>query len=99
MSRKKNRKRAEEKGPYIQYTKILLTLAIFLVGATTLTGIYINFKNGCSMDSIVSSSWEGLKYMIPSYLAKSYLETKEEKNMRLRQQEQKQKIQGIGDEK
>lgn len=62
-----------------QYTKLVMDMVIALTILTTLASIYINFKNGCSLDSIVCSCWDGLKYIIPSYCAKSYFETKEEK--------------------
>ena len=62
-----------------QYTKLVMDMVITLTILTTLASIYINFKNGCSLDSIVCSCWDGLKYIIPSYCAKSYFETKEEK--------------------
>lgn len=62
-----------------QYTKIVMDMVIALTLITTLSSIYINFKNGCSLDSIVCSCWDGLKYIIPSYCAKSYFETKEER--------------------
>lgn len=62
-----------------QYTKIVMDMVIVLTILTTLASIYINFKNGCSLDSVVCSCWDGLKYIIPSYCAKSYFETKEEK--------------------
>lgn len=62
-----------------QYTKLVMDMVIALTLLTTLASIYINFKNGCSLDSIVCSCWDGLKYIIPSYCAKSYFETKEEK--------------------
>lgn len=61
-----------------QYTKIVMDMVIALTFLTTTASIYINFKNGCSLDSVVCSCWEGLKYIIPSYCAKSYFETKEE---------------------
>lgn len=60
-----------------QYTKLVMDMVIALTLLTTLASIYINFKNGCSLDSIVCSCWDGLKYIIPSYCAKSYFETKE----------------------
>lgn len=62
-----------------QYTKIIINLVLWLTLITTLASIYINFKNGLGLDSIVSSCWEGLKYIIPSYCCKSFFETKEER--------------------
>lgn len=64
-----------------QYTKILMDMLIFLAYITTLSGIYINFKNGFSMDSIVSSILDVIKYVVPAYACKSFFETKEEKLM------------------
>lgn len=61
-----------------QYTKLIIDLIIWLTLITTLASIYINFKNGLGLDSVVSSCWDGLKYIIPSYCAKSFFETKEE---------------------
>ena len=61
-----------------QYTKLVMDLVLWLTLVTTLASIYINFKNGMGLDSIVSSCWDGLKWIIPSYCCKSFFETKEE---------------------
>ncbi|WP_053983438.1 hypothetical protein [Niameybacter massiliensis] len=61
-----------------QYTKLVMDLVLGLTLITTLASIYINFKNGMGLDGIVANCWDGLKYIIPSYCAKSYFETKEE---------------------
>lgn len=61
-----------------QYTKLVMDLVLWLTLLTTLASIYINFKNGLGLDSIVQSCWDGLKYIIPSYCAKSFFETREE---------------------
>ena len=80
-SKKKSKKRNR------QYTKLVMDMVISLTILTTLASIYINFKNGCSLDRIVCSCWDGLKYIIPSYCAKSYFETKEEKKSNNREDE------------
>lgn len=64
-----------------QYTKLVMDLVLWLTLLTTLASIYINFKNGMGLDNIVSSCWDGLKYIIPSYCCKSFFETKEEKKI------------------
>ncbi|MHC1749482.1 MAG: hypothetical protein AB9856_14515 [Cellulosilyticaceae bacterium] len=61
-----------------QYTKIIMDLIIGLTLITTLASIYINYRNGLGMDSIVSSCWGAMSLIIPSYCAKSFLETREE---------------------
>lgn len=63
----------------VQYTKILFNRLLALVTITVIIGMYINYKNGFSMDAIVSSLLEALKYSIPSYCLKSLFETDKEK--------------------
>lgn len=65
-----------------QYTKLVMDLVLWLTFITTLASVYINFKNGIGLDSVVTSCWDGLKYIIPSYCAKSFFETKEENKNR-----------------
>lgn len=67
----------------IQYTKFILNMVICLTIITTISSIYINLKNGMSLDSVVASCWDGLKFIVPSYCAKSFFESKEEKKTRL----------------
>lgn len=78
-----------------QYTKFILDFVIFLVLVTTVASIYINYKNGLGMDSVVSSCWDGLKYIIPSYCAKSFFETKEEKKNKILEDESEDNEDGI----
>lgn len=70
-----------------QYTKFLLDLVIFLVFLTTVASIYINLKNGCALDGVVASCWDGLKFIVPSYCCKSFFETKEEKKCEVNRKE------------
>lgn len=70
-----------------QYTKLIMDLVIWLTLITTLASIYINFKNGFGMDSVVASCWDGLKYIIPSYCCKSFFETKEERKNKKEEEE------------
>lgn len=70
----------KEKKPR-QYTKIIMDTLICLSWITVLSGIYINFKNGFSMDSIVASILDMMKYVVPSYACKSFFETYEEKKL------------------
>ena len=73
--------------PKRQYTKFLLNLVIFLTTVTTLASCYINLKNGMGLDGVVASCWDGLKYIVPSYCAKSFFETKEEKKSEVNNRE------------
>lgn len=66
-----------------QYTKKLYDRLIFLITVTVIVGLYINYKNGFSVNEIVTSLLEALKYSVPSYCFKSLFETKSEKNMDL----------------
>lgn len=64
-----------------QYTKKLINRLLFLVTVTVLIGLYINYKNGFSVDNIVTSLLDALKYSVPTYFAKSLFETDKEKSM------------------
>lgn len=70
-----------------QYTKLVMDLVLWLTLVTTLASIYINFKNGMGLDGIVANCWDGLKYIVPSYCAKSFFETREENKNQVRQRE------------
>lgn len=67
----------------MQHMKIVLNVIISLVIITTFASLYINYKNGFSMDNVVMSMVDALKWIIPSGFCKSFMETKEEKKMRL----------------
>lgn len=79
---KKPKKKVKEKTK-TQQTKIILNTIITLTIITTLSSIYINCKNGFSMDGIVTAMIDMLKWVLPCGFAKSVVETKEEKKMRL----------------
>lgn len=64
----------------IQFSKTLVRLVLILTTVVTLASVYVNLKNGCSLDMIVSECWGALKFICPTYFAKSFLETREEKN-------------------
>ena len=64
----------------IQFSKTLVRLVLILTTIVTLASVYVNLKNGCSLDTIVSECWGALKFICPTYFAKSFLETREEKN-------------------
>lgn len=64
----------------IQFSKTLVRLVLILTTIVTLASVYVNLKNGCSLDTIVSECWDALKFICPTYFAKSFLETREEKN-------------------
>lgn len=68
----------------IQHTKLVLDILIVAFIIIGLCSIYINYKNGLGMDMIFSSICDTLKWIIPSGCAKSYFETKEEYQMRLK---------------
>lgn len=86
-------KKVKKKRKPIQYTKLILNMTIFLTTLTTLASIYINFKNGLGLDSVTASCWEGLKYIIPSYCAKSFFETKEENKNKIME-----RLEGLNDD-
>ena len=75
--------KTERKKKKIQHTKIILDIIIALTIITIIASIYINYKNGFSMDGVVTAIIDMLKWVVPSGLAKSVFETKEEKKMRL----------------
>lgn len=80
---KENIKNKKKKHKKIQYTKLILNMVICLTIITTIASIYINLKNGMSLDSVVASCWDGLKFIVPSYCCKAFFESKEEKKARL----------------
>ena len=63
----------------IQFSKTLVRLVLILTTIVTLSSVYVNLKNGCSLDTIVAECWGALKFICPTYFAKSFLETREEK--------------------
>lgn len=63
----------------IQFSKTLVRLVLILTTVVTLASVYVNLKNGCSLDTIVAECWGALKFICPTYFAKSFLETREEK--------------------
>ena len=65
----------------IQFSKTLVRLVLILTTVVTLSSVYVNLKNGCSLDAIVSECWGALKYICPTYFAKSFFETREEKKI------------------
>ena len=66
-----------------QHTKVILNIIIALTVITTIASIYINYKNGFSLDGIVTAIIDALKWIVPCGFGKSFLETKEEKKIRL----------------
>lgn len=79
----KNKTNKKRKKKQFQYTKLVLNMIIILTIITTIASMYINFKNGLGLDAVNTNCWEALKYIIPSYFAKSFFETKEEKGNEL----------------
>ena len=67
----------------MQQTKVILDIIIGLTVITTMASIYINYKNGFSLDGIVVAMIDALKWILPCGFGKSFMETKEEKRMRL----------------
>ena len=63
----------------IQFSKTLVRLVLALTAIVTLASVYVNLRNGCSLDAIVTECWSALKFICPTYFAKSYFETREEK--------------------
>ena len=80
---KKKSTTTKKKKNRVQHTKLILNIIIALTVITTIASIYINLRNGFSLDSVVMSMVDALKWIIPSGCAKSFLETKSEKMMRL----------------
>ena len=66
-----------------QQTKRILDIVIILTIVTTIASIYINYRNGFSLDGIVVAMIDALKWILPCGFGKSFMETKEEKKMRL----------------
>lgn len=66
-----------------QHAKVILNIIVALTIITTIASIYINYKNGFSLDGIVVAMIDALKWIIPCGFCKSFFETKEEKIMRL----------------
>lgn len=80
---KTTKNKPQKKKKSTQHAKIILNIIIILTIITTIASIYINYKNGFSLDGIVVAMIDALKWIVPCGFGKSFLETKEEKKMRL----------------
>lgn len=73
----------KKKKEHYQHTKIILNIIITLTVITTMSSIYINYKNGFSLDGIVTAIIDAFKWIVPCGISKSFFETKEKEKIRL----------------
>ena len=76
-------KKEKPKKKKLQHTKFLLNILILAFCVIGFSSMYINYKNGCSMDVIFESICSLMKWVLPSGCAKSVIETNLEKRLRL----------------
>ena len=76
-------KKEKPKKKKLQHTKFLLNILILAFCVIGFSSMYINYKNGCSMDVIFESICSLMKWVLPSGCAKSVIETNLEKKLRL----------------
>ena len=83
QDKKQNKKSLFTKFFRRQHTKVLLDILMVSFVVVCISSMYINFKNGFSMDGILTNICDVMKWILPTGCAKSVVETALEKKARM----------------